>query len=140
MERNKIVLDTNALLVSIPRKSPFRFVFDSFLNGQFDLLVSTEILNEYVEKIQEKTNSIVANNISEVVIGAKNVLFVNVYFNWNLITNDEDDNKFIDCAVAGDATFIVSNDNHFNILKTIEFPRLKVIKLEELLEILQNEK
>jgi putative PIN family toxin of toxin-antitoxin system len=140
MEKNKVVLDTNALLVSIPRKSPFRLVFDSFLSGRFDLLVSTEILNEYVEKIQEKSNSIVANNISEVMVGARNVIFVNVYFNWNLIKNDVDDNKFIDCAVAGDATFIVSNDKHFNLLKTIEFPRIKVIKLEEFLEILEKEK
>ena len=136
MNQNRIVLDTNGLLVSISRNSPYRPIFDKFLNGEFDLLVSTEILNEYVEKLEEKANQIVANNISEVLINAKNVVFVNIYFNWNLITEDPDDNKFIDCAVAGNATFIVTNDKHFNMLKNIDFPKLEVLKIEEFLEIL----
>lgn len=112
MKYLKIVLDTNALLVSISRNSQFRLIFDMFLDGRFELLVSTEILNEYVEKLQEKANPFVANNISEVIINAQNVAFVSVYFNWNMIKDDPEDNKFVDCAVAGDATFIVSNDRH----------------------------
>jgi uncharacterized protein len=139
VQKTKVVLDTNALLVSISRNSDFRLIFDRFLDGAFDLLVSTEILNEYIEKLQEKANPFVANNISEVIINAQNVVFVSVYFNWRIITNDPDDNKFIDCAVAGDATFIVSNDRHFNILKAIEFPKIKVVKIEEFLAFLQNQ-
>ncbi len=139
MKYLKVVLDTNGLLVSISRNSQFRLIFDKFLDGRFDLLVSTEILNEYVEKLQEKANPFVANNISEVIINAQNVVFVSVYFNWNLIIQDPEDNKFVDCAVAGDATFIVSNDRHFNILRNINFPKIKVIKIEEFLEILQNQ-
>ncbi|MCF8243625.1 MAG: putative toxin-antitoxin system toxin component, PIN family [Saprospiraceae bacterium] len=135
----KIVLDTNALLVCISRNSKFRLIFDKFLDGYFELLVSTEILNEYVEKLQEKANSFVANNISEVLINAQNVVLVNVYYNWNIISDDPDDNKFIDCAVAADANFIVSNDRHFNILKKIDFPKINVITIEEFMQILQNQ-
>ncbi len=127
------------MLVSIPKNSPYRPIFDKFLDGEYDLLVSTEILNEYVEKLEEKANQFVANNISEVLINAKNVVFVNIYFNWNLISEDPDDNKFIDCAVAGDATFIVTNDKHFNILKNTGFPKLEVLKIEEFLEFLTTQ-
>ncbi|WP_366145465.1 PIN domain-containing protein [Methylovulum sp.] len=47
---------------------------------------------------------------------------------------DKDDNKFVDCAVAGNADFLVSNDRHFNVLKTIEFPKLQVFTIFEFIE------
>lgn len=40
-------------------------------------------------------------------------------------------NKFVDCAVAVDAEYIVTNDTHFNILKQIDWPRLTVIDTKE---------
>lgn len=46
-------------------------------------------------------------------------------------------NKFVDCAVSCGADYLVSNDRHFEILASIEFPRLKVVKAEEFLKILE---
>ena len=54
-------------------------------------------------------------------------------FFFNLIQIDPDDNKFVDCAICGNAEYIVSNDTHFNILKNIEFPKIKVVKIDEFL-------
>jgi predicted nucleic acid-binding protein len=48
-----------------------------------------------------------------------------------LIEADADDNKFVDCAVAADAEYIVSNDAHFNVLKQIDWPKLTVISIKE---------
>lgn len=48
----KIVLDTNSLLVSIPKKSPYRPIFDAIIEGKLTLLISNEILMEYVEKLE----------------------------------------------------------------------------------------
>jgi len=42
-----------------------------------------------------------------------------IYYNFNLITEDEDDNKFVDCVIASNAIFLVSNDRHFQVLKKI---------------------
>lgn len=50
---------------------------------------------------------------------------------FGLIEADPDDNKFVDCAVAVDAEYIVTNDTHFNILKQIDWPRLTVIDIKE---------
>ncbi len=52
-----------------------------------------------------------------------------------MIQSDPDDNKFVDCAVAGNVDFLVTNDKHYNILKTIGFPPINVISLEEFEEI-----
>ena len=57
-----------------------------------------------------------------------------------MIEVDEDDNKFVDCAISGNALFIVSNDNHFNILKSINFPKVTVIKVDDFMKMLGIEK
>ena len=63
---------------------------------------------------------------------------VNPYFNWNFIRADPDDNKFIDCAIAANADCIVSQDEHFNILKEIDFPKINVIKIEDFVKLIEE--
>jgi predicted nucleic acid-binding protein len=50
----RVVLDTNVLLVSIPFGKPYYPIFNAFLNGAFELCVTTDILDEYAEKLHEK--------------------------------------------------------------------------------------
>jgi len=56
------------------------------------------------------------------------------YFHFNLISVDPDDNKFVDCAIIANADYIVSQDAHFNVLKTINFPKVNVIRIEDFLK------
>ncbi|MBA4184831.1 MAG: hypothetical protein H0X49_12585 [Acidobacteria bacterium] len=44
---------------------------------------------------------------------------------------DDDDNKFVDCAISANAICLVSNDNHFQVLKMIKFPQVNVLTLSE---------
>lgn len=59
-----------------------------------------------------------------------------VYYKWHLINADEDDNKFVDCAVAGNVDYLISNDKHFNELKAVEFPKLIVLTIDEFMDLL----
>ena len=59
----RIVLDTNALLVSISKNSPYRPIFDALLQKKYLLIVSNEILTEYDEILSQKTNPFVSHNI-----------------------------------------------------------------------------
>ena len=53
-----------------------------------------------------------------------------------MIQADPDDNKFVDCAIAAGARYVVTNDHHFDVLRTIEFPKIQVLKLIEFLQTL----
>jgi putative PIN family toxin of toxin-antitoxin system len=132
----KVVLDTNVLLVSIAKKSPYRVIFDGLLAKQFDLIISNDVLSEYTEIIAQKTNAMVATNISEMLLALSNVQKQDVFYKWNLIDIDKDDNKFVDCAIAGNADYLVSNDKHFYCLKTIEFPKLSLLSIDEFMSLL----
>lgn len=67
-----------------------------------------------------------------------NVYEIQVHFQWNIIQTDPDDNKFVDCAIAGNVDFLISNDKHFSVLKTIDFPKLNLLRLEEFEEFYKN--
>jgi len=132
----KVVLDTNVLLVSIATKSRYRVIFDSLINNELSLIISNEILSEYTEIIGRKTNMMIANNISELLLSLQNVHKQEVYYRWSLIEEDKDDNKFVDCAIAGDVDYLVSNDKHFNCLKKIDFPKLNLLSIDEFMDLL----
>lgn len=53
-----------------------------------------------------------------------------------LISNDPDDDKFVDCAIASSADYLVTHDNHFNILKTVEFPKVEIIDINSLMKLI----
>ena len=131
MNRLRLVIDTNVLLVSIGRQSKYNWLFQAFLNEEFDLLVTTPILLEYHEKIATKTQPIIAENILKLILAKPNVIKVDVSYRWQIIVQDPDDNAFVDCAFSGNADYLISNDNHFNILKTIDFPDIPLIKLDD---------
>ena len=134
----RIVLDTNSLLVSIGRKSKYRPIFDALLEGRITLLITNDIISEYTEIIERKTNAIVATNIADLLVSSPHVEEVKVYFKWSIITEDADDNKFVDCALNGRASFLVTDDKHFSILKRIGFPPVQIIRTSDFLDELKK--
>lgn len=126
----KVVIDTNLLWVSISRRSPIHWLFQAFLANKFTLCVTIEILNEYEEIIERKLGFDVANAIMETLDNLPNVQYVNRYFRWNLIKIDPDDNPFVDCAIAVDAEALLTQDKHFNVLKTIPFPKVNLMNID----------
>lgn len=127
----KIVLDTNILIASIGRKSPFRWIFDCVIQGKVILCVSNEILFEYQEILAKKTNERVAENVVNFITVSPFTEKIDIYFNFELIQTDSSDNKFVDCAISANAVCLVSNDKHFQVLRTLDFPKVVVLRLPE---------
>lgn len=127
----RIVIDTNCLLAVLPSRSPYHAVWTDFIEERLELCVSNEILSEYEEILSEKTEPAFAEAIIKTILNKKNLVKIAPAWRFGLIEADPDDNKFVDCAICGRAELLVSNDWHFEILKTIDFPYVKVVKLQE---------
>ncbi len=132
----KVVIDTNIILVSVSQHSPFHWVFKSLFEGKFAICVTNDILYEYEEIIEQEMGSKVASNVMQTLENLPNVEFITKYYYWELIKADYDDNKFVDCYVASNANYIVTNDKHFNVLKNINFPRILVVNIDEFKSII----
>lgn len=129
----KIVLDTNVFLVSISSKSKLHWIYQNLINGNFILCLTTDILMEYAEIIENHMGFIASDSALAVLQNLPNVEFITNFYKFNLL-KDEDDNKFVDCAIASNANFIVSHDKDFKLLEQIDFPKVAVIatnKFEE---------
>ncbi|WP_026965960.1 putative toxin-antitoxin system toxin component, PIN family [Algoriphagus terrigena] len=127
----KVVIDTNILLVSISSRSPHHWIFQGIIRKHFDLVVSTEILAEYAEIIQRHIGNAAADSVMAVIENLENLTQVSPVFRFNLISTDPDDNKFVDCAIASNADFILTEDRHMLELKRIKFPKVSTKNIEE---------
>ena len=127
----RIVLDTNCLLQSLPSASPYHKIWTDILQGRIRLCVNTEILDEYEEILASKTNREVAYNVVETIARLQTTVYQEIYIHFGLINDDPDDNKFVDCAVASHAEYIVTNDKHFNVLKELPWPTITVLNIKE---------
>lgn len=136
----KVVIDTNVLLVSISTYSPYHWLYKAIIDKKIDVYLTTDILHEYEEKIAEHWSVEVARAVTRTLTELSTVHLITTYFRFQLIINNADDNKFADCAFAADADFLITNDKHFNILKEINFPKIKTIRLEEFESFLKEEK
>lgn len=133
---SRLVVDTNSLLQCISRRSKYHDLWLSFLDGRNTLCVSTEILAEYAEQLQRFTSHEFTEAALGVITNNPYTEFVSPYFRFKLISADPDDNKFVDCAVAANAKFVVTEDSHFDVLKQIDFPKVDVIGLDDIIQIL----
>jgi uncharacterized protein len=127
----KIVIDTNSLLSCIGKKSPYRNVFDRFLENKIIICANTEILFEYEEVLNRFWGAEVTNNLLGLFESSDNFHMVTVHYNWRLIQKDADDNKFIDTFIAANADILVSNDSSIISLAGTSFPPLRVMTLQQ---------
>jgi uncharacterized protein len=129
-----VVLDTNVFLVSLALQSDYAPIFDSLVEGHFDMVVSTEILAEYEEIIGQRYDKQTVNDIFELFLNLPNIIKKEHSYRFLLIEADADDDKFSDIAIASNADLLVTDDKHFNILKKIGFPKVPTIKAKEFVE------
>ena len=127
----KVVLDTNVILRAISSKSEYAVLIDELYLQAYSLVVSTEILFEYEEKIAQFFGKNTAQDFLDFLIMLPNVEKIEAFFQLNIIQADPDDNKFVDCAFVGNVHYLVTDDKHFNILKTVNFPTIAVLTAKE---------
>ncbi|MCW3110444.1 MAG: putative toxin-antitoxin system toxin component, family [Segetibacter sp.] len=134
----KVVIDTNIFLVSIPVHSKYRPILDAFSKRKYTLIVTTDIYFEYIEVLDKLSAKGVTRYIEDALTVARNVINPEIYYYWNLITVDSDDNKFTDAYIAAGSDYLVTNDAHFNEVKKVTFPPVNIISADEFLEILKG--
>jgi putative PIN family toxin of toxin-antitoxin system len=125
----KVVLDTNVLLVAISPRSADYWLFEALLRGDLTLCVTTDILDEYAEIIEQQMNAGIAEMTLDLLLTLPNTLLIHKHYFWQLVEQDPDDNKFIDCAIAAQAQYLVSNDKHLNVLKKYDYFGITLLRL-----------
>ena len=139
----KIVPDTNILVSSTFWDGDPRKILSLIDQKLVACILSQEILDEYqkvivrddiVEKIADK--NLVASKIVERIMSNSTIVKITIHL--DIVKNDANDNKIIECANAGNADYIITRDEH--LLKLRKYENIKIVKPEEFLDIMKNEK
>jgi len=117
-----VVIDTNAVLPMLGRRHSFAVILDAFIDGEFEWAVSNEILLEYEEVAVERIGRTRFERFAAILdLGGqlhRTLRRVSPSFRFHLITADPDDDKFADCAIAAAEDYLITEDRHFDALKS----------------------
>jgi len=133
-----VCLDTSVFLQIFGRRQPFRPILRALLDGRLTLAVSTAILLEYEEITTQLSGTQRWRDVAALLELLSelhgNIRQIDPQFRFGIITADPDDNKFCDCAIAAKADFVVTEDNHFTVLKSANH-KAQPIKPEEFIRL-----
>jgi predicted nucleic acid-binding protein len=96
------------------------------------------VLTEYYELLSKFYSNEFAEVVIDEILNLDNVVLQEPYFKFGLISIDPDDNKFVDLAICSNSDFIVTQDNHYNILKDIQFPQVQTLNINEFIDIISK--
>ncbi len=136
----KVVLDCNILVMCLSSHSVYHTIYKALIKNRFELAISIDIVLEYEEIIQKKYTESTSEVFISLLAELSNVHYIYPHYKWQLIEIDPDDNKYCDCAIAGKVDYLVTEDKHFDILKTIPFPSLSVISIDKFMTLLNSMK
>ncbi|MFO7538422.1 MAG: putative toxin-antitoxin system toxin component, PIN family [Chloroflexota bacterium] len=114
----RVVLDANIFVSALisDKGNPAKII-NRWLAGEFDLLVSRPIVDEILkvtgyERIQNKYAKVGENRLEFVALIEENGTWAEPSETIDIVSADESDNRYIECAVTGNAHYIVSGDQH----------------------------
>lgn len=125
----RVVIDTNVIVSAVlnPKGKPAA-ILDAIVDGELLLILSDAILEEVrhvftyskIENLLQK-NGITQRETNTLIDTLGDMaLFVPGNLELNIVEDDPADNKFVACAIEGNADFLISGDHHLTELGTYE--------------------
>jgi putative PIN family toxin of toxin-antitoxin system len=130
----KVVLDTNVFVSSFFGGNP-RKIVDLWKTAEITLCLSKPIIDEYVEVLRRLglQNERELDELLGLFARGFHVLFTAKTPELHVVEEDPDDDKFIECAVALKAAFVISGDK--NLTAVQEYMGIKMVTPREFLAI-----
>jgi len=140
----KAVCDTNVIISGLIASSgsPYE-VLEAWRRGEFALLVSAEIVAEVTEVLGraffQERRGITDKDIAEVkYLLETDAVMVSPESCLQVIENDPDDDRILECALDGGADYLVSGDQH--LLSEKQFRHILIVTARGFLTILEHDR
>lgn len=116
----RLVLDTNTLISAVGwRDSNSRKILEACLLGECKLIESPDLLKEFLAVIKRPKFSFVAEEEIDELLArlVRHCEIVEPKKKLNIVKRDPADKRVLECAIEGNAQYIVSGDQHLLNLK-----------------------
>jgi putative PIN family toxin of toxin-antitoxin system len=132
----KAVADTNVYISAILFGGKSEEIRKLAREGKVELLISETILAEIAGVLKRKFNWL-DWQISEVIKDMRTLTtLITPAFILSVIKEDEPDNRVLECAVEGQASYIVSGDEH-HLQPLKEYEGITIISPTQFLELFE---
>lgn len=137
------MLDTNILIAgTLSSKGPASSLIKKWIDGYFHLVISPSILEEYHdvatrERIKKHFGPSEEKIKKFLNLLTKASVITRDYYTVERLATDPTDNKFLACALEGQADYVVSLDNH--LLEIKHFHKIQIVDLKDFLKILSQQ-
>lgn len=130
----KVVIDTNVFVSSFFGGNP-RKILDLWKTAEVVLCLSKPIIDEYIEVLRRLglQNERELDELLALFARGFHVLFAAKTPSLRVVEKDPDDDKFIECAVALKAPFVISGDKGLTAIQ--EYMGTKIVTPREFLAI-----
>lgn len=132
-KRIKVVIDTNVFISSFFGGNPRRII-SYWEKGEIIWCVSKSIIDEYIEILKRLglKNEKELDDLLNLFAKGFNLIYSANTPHLQIVDDDPDDDKFIECAVALKSNYVVSGDKHLTSLK--EYMGIKILTPLEFIE------
>ena len=133
----KVVLDTNVFVSSFFGGNP-RKIVDLWKNGEITLCLSKTIIDEYIEVLKRLglQNENELEELLNLFARGFNVIFTAKTPELDVVKEDPDDDKFIECAVALNTKYIITGDKALTSIQN--YMGIAILNPKDFLIIYEN--
>ena len=129
-----IVLDTNVLVSGVFWKGNESIVLASCLSKDISNFISPSIIDEFdrvlhYDKFQ--FNPVEIQHALETILSCSRVILPQVKI--DIVNDDPADNKILECAIAANASYIVSGDHH--LLQLESYKQINIVSATQFIEL-----
>lgn len=133
----RITVDTNILVSATFWHGDSEKIIIKVENEEIELILSKEIINEYVEVLNyDEIKNKIKNKNLEMKYSVGKIISISTIVEplerLDVVKDDPDDNKILECAKEGKVDYIITQDKH--LLKLKSFEGIKILKPDEFLK------
>lgn len=139
----KVVLDANIYVSALVSRwgHPYR-IFEMWLEKRFEVLITSPMLDEIGRVLRypriAKRHGLDETDIERhLTMLADQATRIEATEMLNVVVDDESDNRYLECAMAGRADYLVTGDEH--LLAVQQFRGLFIVKPAEFVALLLAE-
>jgi putative PIN family toxin of toxin-antitoxin system len=133
----KVVLDTNVLISAILFGGKPRQILEKAIRGEIRLCLSEPILEELKGVLQRSKFDYSPEMIQFILMELTGIAdFVNPSETINVVLEDPEDNRILECAVEAKANYIITGD--FHLLKLRWYRNIEIVNSVAFLEKLSS--
>jgi len=133
----KIVFDTNVLIsATLWDNSVCHKLLIKLIEMDKEIIISFDILNEY-KKVLIRDFKYNLNEINDIFAGLSEAFkIIEPNIKIDVVKDDIDDNKILECAISSNAEFILTYDRH--LLNIKKYKSIRIVKPEEFLKLFKD--